>query len=137
MAIAAARKGERRRVVAVIGDGALGAGMAFEALNHAGPLDLDLLVILNDNEMSISPPVGAISSHLAKLLSGQALHQRARGQQVGAARPAPDPRADGALGGAHEGHGDAEHAVRGARLQLHRPHRRPRHPGACSRRCAT
>jgi 1-deoxy-D-xylulose-5-phosphate synthase len=71
MAVATHRKGERRAVVAVIGDGALGAGMAFEALNHAGPLDLDLMVVLNDNEMSISPPVGAISGHLAKLLSGK------------------------------------------------------------------
>ncbi len=71
MAVAAQRKGERRDVVAVIGDGSLGAGMAFEALNHAGPLDLDLLVILNDNKMSISPPVGAISGHLARLLSGK------------------------------------------------------------------
>ena len=71
MAAATRLKGERRHVVAVIGDGALGAGMAFEALNHAGSTDLDLLVILNDNEMSISPPVGAISSHLAKLLSGK------------------------------------------------------------------
>jgi 1-deoxy-D-xylulose-5-phosphate synthase len=71
MAIAAKAKGESRQVIAVIGDGALGAGMAFEALNHGGPLDPNLLVILNDNEMSISPPVGAISSHLAKLLSGR------------------------------------------------------------------
>jgi 1-deoxy-D-xylulose-5-phosphate synthase len=71
MAIAAKLKGERRQVIAVIGDGALGAGMAFEALNHGGPLDPDVLVILNDNEMSISPPVGAISRHLAKLLSGR------------------------------------------------------------------
>jgi 1-deoxy-D-xylulose-5-phosphate synthase len=70
MAIAAKLKGERRQIIAVIGDGALSAGMAFEALNHGGPLDPDLLVILNDNEMSISPPVGAISSHLARLLSG-------------------------------------------------------------------
>ncbi|KAA6183401.1 1-deoxy-D-xylulose-5-phosphate synthase [Thiohalocapsa marina] len=71
MSIAARLKGERRHVIAVIGDGALGAGMAFEALNHGGPLDPDLLVILNDNEMSISPPVGAISGHLARLLSGR------------------------------------------------------------------
>jgi 1-deoxy-D-xylulose-5-phosphate synthase len=71
MAMAARRKGDRRQVVAVIGDGALGAGMAFEALNHAGALDLDLMVVLNDNEMSISPPVGAISGHLARLLSGK------------------------------------------------------------------
>jgi 1-deoxy-D-xylulose-5-phosphate synthase len=71
MAVAAARKGEQRQVVAVIGDGALGAGLAFEALNHAGALDVDLMVVLNDNEMSISPPVGAISNHLARLLSGR------------------------------------------------------------------
>jgi len=71
MAIAARQRGERRNVVAVIGDGALSAGMAFEALNHAGSLDLDLMVILNDNDMSISPPVGAISNHLARLLSGK------------------------------------------------------------------
>ncbi|MCF8017551.1 MAG: 1-deoxy-D-xylulose-5-phosphate synthase, partial [Chromatiaceae bacterium] len=56
MSIAARLKGESRQVVAVIGDGSLGAGMAFEALNHGGPLDPNLLVILNDNEMSISPP---------------------------------------------------------------------------------
>ncbi len=71
MAIAARQRGERRHVVAVIGDGALSAGMAFEALNHAGSLDLDLMVILNDNDMSISPPVGAISNHLARILSGK------------------------------------------------------------------
>ncbi len=71
MAIAAQQRDEGRSVVAVIGDGALSAGMAFEALNHAGSLDLDLMVILNDNDMSISPPVGAISNHLARLLSGK------------------------------------------------------------------
>lgn len=71
MALAARLRGERRQVVAIIGDGALGAGMAFEALNHAGSMDVDLTVILNDNEMSISPPVGAISNHLARLLSGK------------------------------------------------------------------
>ncbi|SDY11092.1 1-deoxy-D-xylulose-5-phosphate synthase [Allochromatium warmingii] len=71
MALAAKQKGERRTVIAIIGDGALGAGMAFEALNHAGSMDVDLVVILNDNEMSISPPVGAISNHLARLLSGK------------------------------------------------------------------
>lgn len=69
--IAARQRHEHHKVVAVIGDGALGAGMAFEALNHGGVLDLDLLVILNDNDMSISPPVGAISNHLARLLSGR------------------------------------------------------------------
>ncbi|NEX19621.1 1-deoxy-D-xylulose-5-phosphate synthase [Thiorhodococcus mannitoliphagus] len=71
MALAAEQRGERRTAIAVIGDGALSAGMAFEALNHAGSMDIDLVVILNDNEMSISPPVGAISNHLARLLSGK------------------------------------------------------------------
>ena len=71
MAIAAARKGEQRKVVAVIGDGAMTAGMAFEALNHAGDLDANLLVILNDNDMSISPNVGALSNYLARVLSGR------------------------------------------------------------------
>ncbi len=71
MAAAAARQGERRKVVAVIGDAAMGGGQAFEALNHAGALDLDLLVVLNDNDMSISAPVGAFRNHLARVLSGK------------------------------------------------------------------
>lgn len=71
MSIAAALKGDPRKTVAVIGDGAMTAGMAFEALNHAGDTKADMLVILNDNEMSISPNVGGLSKHLAKLLSGK------------------------------------------------------------------
>lgn len=71
MAIAAGRTGTDHRVVAVIGDGALTAGMAFEALNHAGDMDANLLVILNDNDMSISPNVGGLSNHLARILSGR------------------------------------------------------------------
>jgi len=71
MAIAARQKGEQRRVVAVIGDGALTAGLAYEALCHAGSLDVDLLVILNDNDMSISENVGAMSHYLARVLSGK------------------------------------------------------------------
>lgn len=71
MAIAAQKSGSHRKAVAIIGDGAMTAGMAFEALNHAGHLDNDLLVILNDNEMSISPNVGGMSNYLAKLLSGK------------------------------------------------------------------
>ena len=71
MALAAKIKGEERNCIAVIGDGALTAGMAFEALNNAGVADCNLLVILNDNDMSISPPVGALNRYLAKLLSGQ------------------------------------------------------------------
>ena len=71
MALAAKIKGEDRRAVAVIGDGALTAGMAFEALNNAGVADCNLLVILNDNDMSISPPVGALNRYLAQLMTGQ------------------------------------------------------------------
>ena len=71
MALAAKIKGEERNCIAVIGDGALTAGLAFEALNNAGVADCNLLVILNDNDMSISPPVGALNRYLAKLLSGQ------------------------------------------------------------------
>jgi 1-deoxy-D-xylulose-5-phosphate synthase len=70
MAIAAARQGTQRRAVAVIGDGAMSAGMAFEALNHAGSLPVDLLVVLNDNDMSISENVGALSNYLARVISG-------------------------------------------------------------------
>jgi 1-deoxy-D-xylulose-5-phosphate synthase len=71
MAIAAQRAGSDRRAVAIIGDGAMTAGMAFEALNNAGAMDANLLVILNDNDMSISPNVGALHNYLAKLLSGR------------------------------------------------------------------
>ncbi len=71
MAIAAKLTGSNRRAVAVIGDGAMTAGVAFEALNHAGDLDTDLLVILNDNNMSISPNVGALSNRFAQILSGK------------------------------------------------------------------
>ena len=71
MAVAAGREGSNRRVVAVIGDGAMTAGMAFEALNHAGSLPADLLVILNDNDMSISENVGALSNYFTAALSGR------------------------------------------------------------------
>ena len=71
MAMAAKQKGEDRRAIAVIGDGAMTAGMAFEALNNGGVTDANLLVILNDNDMSISPPVGALNRYLAQLMSGQ------------------------------------------------------------------
>ena len=83
MAIASAARGRRRRVVAVIGDGAMTAGMAFEALNHAGSLDVDLLVVLNDNDMSISNNVGAMSNYFARVLSGKLYaNLRAGGKKV-------------------------------------------------------
>ncbi|MFN3017291.1 1-deoxy-D-xylulose-5-phosphate synthase [Vibrio coralliilyticus] len=70
MAISAEKEGENRKVVSVIGDGAITAGMAFEAMNHAGDVHSDMLVVLNDNEMSISENVGALNNHLAQVLSG-------------------------------------------------------------------
>jgi 1-deoxy-D-xylulose-5-phosphate synthase len=71
MSMAAKMHGSNQKTVAIIGDGAMSAGMAFEALNHGGDTDTDLLVILNDNEMSISPNVGALSKHLSKIMSGK------------------------------------------------------------------
>jgi 1-deoxy-D-xylulose-5-phosphate synthase len=71
MAVAARLKGEDRKAVAIIGDGAMSAGMAFEALNNGGVAHADVLVVLNDNDMSISPPVGALNRHLARLMSGR------------------------------------------------------------------
>ncbi|MCB5188456.1 1-deoxy-D-xylulose-5-phosphate synthase [Methylobacillus caricis] len=71
MAVAAQKTGSDRRSIAIIGDGAMTAGMAFEALNNAGAMDTNILVILNDNDMSISPNVGALTNYLAKLLSGR------------------------------------------------------------------
>src|SRR2546430_2010792 len=71
MAVSSKLKNEKRHCIAVIGDGAMSAGMAYEAMNNAGAMDVDLLVILNDNEMSISPPVGALTNYLARLLSGR------------------------------------------------------------------
>jgi 1-deoxy-D-xylulose-5-phosphate synthase len=83
MAVAAAHLGTERHVVAVIGDGALTAGMAFEALNHAGSLPNNLLVVLNDNDMSISENVGALSNYFARALSGRVYaHLREGGKKV-------------------------------------------------------
>jgi 1-deoxy-D-xylulose-5-phosphate synthase len=71
MAMAAQHQGTDRRIVSVIGDGAMSAGMAYEAMNNAGALDARLIVILNDNDMSIAPPAGAMSAYLARLVSGK------------------------------------------------------------------
>ena len=71
MAIASSLKGENKQMVAIIGDGSITGGMAFEAMNHAGSIDANVLVILNDNDMSISPPVGAMSNYLTKVLSSK------------------------------------------------------------------
>ena len=72
MAIASSYKKENKKIIAVIGDGGLSAGMAFEALNHMGSIDEDVLVILNDNEMSISPNVGAMTNYLTRIISSKA-----------------------------------------------------------------
>ena len=83
MAIAAQLNGETRRTIAIIGDGAMSAGMAFEALNNAGAAKANLLVVLNDNEMSISEPVGALNNHFARLLSSRAYDNvRRSGKQM-------------------------------------------------------
>lgn len=83
MAVARDLAGENRNIIAVIGDGAMSAGMAYEAMNNAGAMDSRLIVILNDNEMSIAPPVGAMSAYLSRLLSGNAYRSlREIGKQV-------------------------------------------------------
>jgi 1-deoxy-D-xylulose-5-phosphate synthase len=84
MAIARDQKGETNNVIAVIGDGAMSAGMAYEAMNNAGASDSRLIVILNDNDMSIAPPVGAMSAYLSRLWSGRAYRSlRDIGKQLG------------------------------------------------------
>jgi 1-deoxy-D-xylulose-5-phosphate synthase len=81
MAVAARLAGKNNRSVAIIGDGAMTGGMAFEALNNAGAMDANLLVILNDNDMSISRPVGALNNYLAKLMSGRFYAAMRRGSE--------------------------------------------------------
>ena len=123
------RAARSRRAVAVIGDGALTAGMAFEALNHAGSLNVALLVVLNDNDMSISENVGALSNYFASC-SPAGSTRPARGRQEGAAPDADRVGTRAPLRGARQGHGPARHDVRGDGLQLHRADRRPRSEGA-------
>src|SRR5712671_3843632 len=84
MAVARDQKQEDNNVICVIGDGAMSAGMAYEAMNNAGAMDSRLIVILNDNDMSIAPPVGAMSAYLARLWSGRAYRSlREIGKQLG------------------------------------------------------
>lgn len=88
MALAAKNKGEKRRAIAVIGDGALTAGMAFEALSHAGDIAPNMLVVLNDNDMSISHNVGGLKNHLARILSGKTYnHVRDSSKQLLSSAP--------------------------------------------------
>ena len=89
MAVAAQAEGSDRRAVAIIGDGAMTGGMAFEALNNAGAMDANLLVVLNDNDMSISANVGALNNYLAKLMSGRFYSAMRKGSEkvLGAVPP--------------------------------------------------
>ena len=85
MAVARDLKGEKHNVITVIGDGAMSAGMAFEALNNAGALGSRMIVILNDNDMSIAPPSGAMSTYLAKLATGKTYYSaRSLGKKLAA-----------------------------------------------------
>jgi 1-deoxy-D-xylulose-5-phosphate synthase len=88
MAVARDLGGEKRNVIAVIGDGAMSAGMAYEAMNNAGAMNSRLIVILNDNEMSIAPPVGALSAYLSRLISGRTyMSLREIGKQIAKRMP--------------------------------------------------
>jgi hypothetical protein len=134
MAVARDLSGGKNNVIAVIGDGAMTAGMAYEAMNNAGAMNSRLIVILNDNDMSIAPPVGAMAGYLARLFSGRTYRSlREVGKQL--ATKLPKALEIGALraeefsrgmitGGTH---------VRGARLLLCRPDRRPQHGPVAAR----
>ena len=135
MAVARDLTGRNHNVIAVIGDGAMSAGMAYEAMNNAGAIDSRLIVILNDNNMSIAPPVGALSAYLARLVSGQT-YQSVRHSMHQLATHLPpflEQRAK-ADGGICPRPGDRRNVVRGTRVLLCRPDRRAQHgapdPGA-------
>ena len=138
MAVASDLKGEKRNVIAVIGDGAMSAGMAYEAMNNAGAMDARLIVILNDNDMSIAPPTGAMRSYLARLVSGP-LYRGVRDTAKQIAEKLPqffhEPAAQDR--GIRARLLDRWHAVRGTRLLLCRPDRRPQSRTPDRRSCRT
>src|SRR4030088_2708321 len=136
MAVARDQKKEDNNVIAVIGDGAMSAGMAYEAMNNAGAMDSRLIVILNDNDMSIAPPVGAMSAYLSRLYSGKTyrslreagkpLRRRLPTVSGGKAARQGSAQADRAPRRPGRGifarlHGRRLYAVRGTRLLLRRP----------------
>ena len=138
MAVARDLKGEQRHVIAVIGDGAMSAGMAYEAMNNAGALRSRLIVILNDNDMSIAPPVGAMSAYLSRLLSSQSfLSLRDLAAQDGQALPARAGAHGAARGGIRPRHPDRRHAVRGARASTMSARSTATTSTTCCRCCAT
>ena len=133
MAVASGLQGKPRNVIAVIGDGAMSAGMAYEAMNNAGALRSRLIVILNDNDMSIAPPVGAMSAYLSRLLSSRSfLSLRELAAKMAKRFPKGIERTAAACGGIRPRHPHRRHAVRGTGLLLCRPDRRsqPRPPAA-------
>ncbi len=125
MAIASRLQGSERKSIAVIGDGALTAGMAFEALNHAPEVAANMLVILNDNDMSISRNVGGLSNYLAKILSSRTYSSMREGSK-GAFAPARRLGNRTSHRRIRQRHAGPGHTFRRAGLELHRPYRWPR-----------
>ena len=127
MAVAHKLAGKRNHTICVIGDGAMSAGMAYEAMNNAGSDDDSrLIVILNDNDMSIAPPVGAMSAYLSRLISSKPyLSLRHLAKDIAEKFPRPLKQAARQGRGVRPRHGDRRHPVRGNGLLLCRPDRRP------------